>query len=944
MKLVNSIALSLVAFSATAYANCSDIYISEYLEGSAYNKAIEIFNPTNHVIDLSDYQLELYSNGRALSADATLVEVLSGTLTTKDVYVLANPQASIEILDKTNTTSLTIRHNGDDAYILRKISTNEVVDSFGRVGEDPGSAWSDEEATTKDATLVKKEGVCGDSVVDDSFSPSTYFTSYEKDNISFLGAHLDAQQETNSSSSLTLLHTIQGESDVSALKGEKVNVEAVVVGVYPNLKGFFIQEEDADVDDNILTSEGLFVYCSASTCKDVALGDEVQISGAVSEYYNQTQLGSIDAFKIVSSHNTLPTPASLTMPFTSDLEAYEGMQVEVHASEGDLVLLQNYFLGQYGELSFGAKRLEQFTHSNLPNKEGYSAHLDSLTTNIITVDDGSTKRNPDPLFHELTPLTPFRAGSTTSVLKGCLSYGFKKYRIQPLEQLSLNDTNAREAIPKTVGGSLKVASFNVLNYFNTFSGCQGGVEGESMNCRGAKDAEEFQRQRTKIFDAMSKLDADIIGIMEIENDGYDANSAIADLVEGLNSYIGAKTYVYVDIDTLTSKPNAAGNDAIKVALVYKPAKVKLSEKSIAAALDNVDKNRVSVIQEFEDIKTKEKLVVSVNHLKSKGSACDAIEYVEGKDIDNKDGQANCNLTRLYGVKKLLSTLESNFDESSNIIILGDLNSYAKEDPIREIIAHGYSDLHSTFSEGLEYSYIFDSQVGYLDYALANSALASKITGFTTWPINADEAAALDYTTRYTSDNQDVLFYAPDAYRSSDHDPVIVGLNLEKPQPIHSLYIDAYLNARGKHRVELSWDTLTSKKVDIYRDGVRIKSKRNKGAFINRINAHSSANYTYKVCEHESDICTQNAFATFEAAKITLESNLLTSAKRKHRVELQWEGATYKVDVYRNGEKIKTTKNDGYFINKIKGKKKGTFNYKVCEKNTDICSNTATISF
>jgi len=861
MKTVSKIALSLLVFTVSAHAVCDDIYISEYIEGSSYNKAIELYNPTDASVVLSDYQLELYSNGRALADGPTSSTVLSSEIASHGVYVLANSQAAQTILDVTNEVSSTINHNGDDAYILRKISTDEIVDSIGQVGVDPGSAWADTNASTKDNTLVKKDAQCADNDISDEYLPSVMFDAYAQDSFEFLGSHLSSSEPTPEiEPELVLISTIQGEGDASPLQDSIVSVEALVTGVYPNLNGFFIQEEATDMDENNNTSEGLFVYCS--TCENVSVGDLVKVTGKVKEYYDFTELSNVESFEIVSSGNTLPAYTNITMPFTNSLEAYEGMLVEVTAADGELVLLQNYYLGQYGELTFGAERLEQFTQSNVPSQTGYTAHLEMLENNIITLDDGSTSRNPDPLFHDLTPTNPFRAGSTTTSLKGCLSYSYSVYRVQPQEQLSLSDTNAREAAPQELGGNLKVASFNVLNYFNTFSGCTGGVTGSAMDCRGADDALEFERQRSKIIAALSTIDADIVGIMEIENDGYADDSALADLVSGLNTYIGEETYSFLDVDTKTATVDAAGNDAIRVALIYKSSKVTPTEKTIAAYLDDVEKNRVSVIQEFQDIQTEEKLVVSVNHLKSKGSACDSITYAEGADIDNSDGQANCNLTRLYAAKELLSVLETSFDAQSNIIILGDLNAYANEDPIQEILSHGYSNVHQDFAENTGYSYIFDSQIGTLDYALANSVLSAKVTGATAWHINTDEAAALDYDMSYTSDNQDELFYAADAYRSSDHDPIIVGIALEKAQPEH------LLNVLKKHhnRVLLSWKTLQSKRVDIYRNDKLIKTKRNKGRFLDKLHPRNTATYTYKVCEKDTKVCTNEVEVSFEVSK------------------------------------------------------------------------------
>ena len=117
------------------------------------------------------------------------------------------------------------------------------------------------------------------------------------------------------------------------------------------------------------------------------------------------------------------------------------------------------------------------------------------------------------------------------------------------------------------------ASFNVLNYFNTFSGCRSGVGGVVHDYRGANNAVEFERQAGKIVAVLRGLDADVVGVIEIENDGYGLDSALADLVGRLNTAYGADTYDYVDVDAATGETDAPGDDAIKVGMLYKPSAV-----------------------------------------------------------------------------------------------------------------------------------------------------------------------------------------------------------------------------------------------------------------------------------------------------------------------------------------------------------------------------------
>jgi hypothetical protein len=176
------------------------------------------------------------------------------------------------------------------------------------------------------------------------------------------------------------------------------------------------------------------------------------------------------------------------------------------------------------------------------------------------------------------------------------------------------------------------------------------------------------------------------------------------------------------------------------------------------------------------------LTVAVNHLKSKGSNCDAVG-----DPDTGDGSGNCNLTRLAAAEALVDWLATDPTGSGDpdFLIIGDLNSYDKEAPIDAILAGSddaagtsddYTDLSAAFNGELAYSYVFDGQLGYLDYAIGSASLTAQVTGVTEWHINADESDLLDYNTDFKLPAQQAI-YEPNAFRSSDHDPIVVGLDL-----------------------------------------------------------------------------------------------------------------------------------------------------------------------
>lgn len=378
-----------------------------------------------------------------------------------------------------------------------------------------------------------------------------------------------------------------------------------------------------------------------------------------------------------------------------------------------------------------------------------------------------------------------------------MDYGYGLYRIQPTIDATYTPVNARPAAPEIMEGDLKVASFNVLNYFVTLDDGINDICGPNgaQECRGADNAEDFDRQKAKILAALAAINADVFGLMEIENDSpVSLNNAVANLVAGLNAVVGAGTYDYI-------QTGAIGGDAIKQAIFYKPASVTpvgayqlLTTAVDARFIDTL--NRPVLAQVFSDNKTGVQFVVAVNHLKSKSSDCNAVG-----DPDLGDGQGNCNLTRKAAAQALVDWLANPtyFSGVQKVLIIGDLNSYDKEDPIDAIklgaddtlgTADDFKDMIYEKRGDTAYGYVFDGQTGYLDHALANQQLAENIVDVNFWHVNADEPDLIDYDTISKQPAQDAL-YAPDAYRSSDHDPVLVSLSFNNaPAAVEDAYSTA----------------------------------------------------------------------------------------------------------------------------------------------------------
>lgn len=586
---------------------------------------------------------------------------------------------------------------------------------------------------------------------------------------------------------LVLIHQIQGSgSAYDPAFGGVQSVEAVVTAITPGLGGLYVQEEPADADADPATSEGIFVYLGGTPDPAIAVGNLVRVTGTVSEYVtsggasSQTELTGSPILTLCGAGAAIPSTAvEFPLLDAAELESVEGMLVSLPQA---LVISDYYNFDRYGEVVVslppdGWDRLYTPTAVVEPGQAAIDLAAD-YATRRITIDDARSTQNPDPAIHpgnglELTLENRFRGGDTITGIAGVIDDTFGLYRMQPTTYGTYSVVNPRPEAPDAVGGNVRVASMNVLNYFLTLddSGSICGPE-QNLECRGADHAEELERQRAKLLDALARIEGDVVGLVEMEN--TPGVEPAADLVAGLNDQLGAGTYAFVDTGVI-------GTDAIRVGLIYRPALVRpigdfaiLDSSMDPRFLD--DKNRPVLAQTFEDLADGGRFTVVVNHLKSKGSACDDVG-----DPDLGDGQGNCNLTRTAAAQALVDWLDSDPTGSGDgrYLIIGDLNSYDKEDPIDTLVAGGYTDLVRGFAGELAYSYVFDGQLGYLDYALASADLVRAVTGTTVWHINADEPDLLDYDTSFKEPAQHAL-YEPNAFRSSDHDPVIVGLDLEPP--------------------------------------------------------------------------------------------------------------------------------------------------------------------
>lgn len=565
---------------------------------------------------------------------------------------------------------------------------------------------------------------------------------------------------------ITAIGAVQGEGDATTVT-TPVTVEGVVTGDFQSggFDGFTLQDAG---DDNPATSDGIFIYAPGAA--DVAEGDLVQVTGTPAEHFGMTQIAN--GAVADCGEGALPAGLELTLP-VADYEPFENMLVTLPQS---LSILEYFNYGRYGQIVVGTERQMQPTAVAAPGSDEAAAVRAANAANRIMIDDGRSFQNPDPAIHpgnleEFTLANLFRGGDTITGITGVLDWRFDAWAIQPTDAGTFAAVNAREASPEIEGASLEVASFNVLNYFTT------------LGDRGAVTQEEFDRQEAKIVAAINELDSAVVGLLEIENnDGV----ALDTLVAALNEAAGPNdddTARWAGIDT-----GALGTDAITTALIYQPALVapEGDHAVLDAAVDprfDDSKNRPALAQSFRDLATDHVLTIAVNHLKSKGSACDG-------DTGEPE-QGNCNTVRTEAAAALAAWLagDPTGAEAEGSLIIGDLNSYDHEDPITTLEAAGYTDLLEEFQGEDAYTYVFDGQLGYLDYGLADAGALPFVAGAAAWHANSDEPSLIDYTMAFKQDAQDALF-APDPYRASDHDAVVIGLSFEPAPPVETV-VESY---------------------------------------------------------------------------------------------------------------------------------------------------------
>ncbi|TFD85019.1 ExeM/NucH family extracellular endonuclease [Cryobacterium lactosi] len=816
-----------VAFPAQADTAGTGVVINEaYLSGGSKdaafaNKFIELYNPTDAAIDLSAWSLQ-YRKATGTVADKPSFVALTGTIPAKGHYLVSggsngttgaalptpdqtstlNPSGTTGTLILAKSTAALTLDAGDSAAnpdVIDLVGYGASLTFEGAVAPAPSS--NTDVKSLNRSTAVDTDNNAADITLSATITPTNSTGSAGETPAPVPTGTPEPVPTTTPPTGTTAISAIQGTSDTSPLAGSTVNTVGVVTAAYPTggLAGFYLQTPGTGGTTTDPASHGIFVYTKTLT-STVAVGDYVSVTGAVSEYYGLTQLTIntlADIAPLDRSGITAPVPSTLQLPATdADRERLEGMLV---APAGDYTVTNNYTTNQYAEigLAAGTTPLVNPTVTDRPGSDGYTAAIAANAARAITLDDGastnylgsSNKGLPVPY---LSTTAPVRIGAAVTFTKPMiLDFRNSAWKLQPTTALVPANAatvqpatfeNTRTDAPENVGGDIRLGTFNVLNYFSTtgdtLTGCQyytdraGAKTTVSGGCdaRGAADQANFLRQQAKIVAAINALDAQVISLEEIENSavfGKDRDTALATLVAALNADLGQDTWAFVPSPAVLP----ANEDVIRTAFIYQKAAVETVGGSTiltgSAAFSNARQPLAQAFQLVGD--SGSRFLTIVNHFKSKGSGT-------GVDADMGDGQGASNASRVNQATALVAFADTMSASTGidRVFLTGDFNAYDQEDPIKVITDAGY--LNQEAKSG-EYTYAFGGSVGSLDHVFASAEADAVVSDVDVWNINSVESVALEYS-RYNNNVTD--FYVADPFRSSDHDPAILGLNLASP--------------------------------------------------------------------------------------------------------------------------------------------------------------------
>ncbi len=781
----------------------SEVYGGGGNSGAQFtNDFVELYNPTNAAISVSGMSVQY----RSATGTTAQVTALSGSVPAKGHY-LVQEAAGTTVTDKplpAPDATGTISMSGSNGVVLLVPSTTPFT-ATGNLAGNAGLVDMVGFGTTPTSFETANTGVALTNTTAATRSATGADSDHNANDFSEVAPAPqnsgDVAPPEEFSGSIA---EIQGaDAAASPHEGDIATTRGVVTAAYPTggYNGFYIQTPGTGgaTDATPGASDAVFVYGSAATAQ-VKVGDHVEVTGPVKEFAGTTEIETDAAsdVTVLPESATAPTPLATELPATEAArEAHEG---ELLAPSGPFTVTNTFTTNSFAEIGLAAGTTPLIAPTEVADAQGTDDERVAAenAARAITLDDGASanytggaKNTPMPWLSKTNPIrVDARATFTGPVI---LEYRNSLWKFQPTSQITGDGSstatfeNTRTNAPQSVGGDIRLATFNVLNYFPTTGAefvssslgtCtyytdRAGNPITVNSCtnngpRGAANDENLQRQQAKIVAAINKLDASIVSLEEIENSvqfGKSRDFAIGKLVDALNAAAGGGTWAFAPSPAPADMPTPAQEDVIRTGFIYKPADVELVGASkILVDEVNFDNAREPLAQAFKakGAADSKAFTVVVNHFKSKGSG-----------TDDGTGQGNANPDRIGQAEALSAFADSFATERGTdaVFLTGDFNSYSMEDPMQVLYGDGYTAVES--DQAGEETYSFSGLSGSLDHVLANDAAFALVSGADIWNINSGESVGFEYS-RYNNNATDL--YEANPFRASDHDPEIVGIN------------------------------------------------------------------------------------------------------------------------------------------------------------------------
>ncbi len=534
-------------------------------------------------------------------------------------------------------------------------------------------------------------------------------------------------------SDLTGIRAIQGEGPSSPVEGSELTLKGVATHIGD--KGFYL--EDAAVPADPSGSRALFV-ADQELAASVRAGQWLAVSGRVAELGDRedtlTALTGVSDHQVCSEQADLPVTYA-ELPLGPDgRESLEAMRVSFRQA---LVLSDHYNLHR-GEMTLSSNGVPRVpTEVRLPGPQAMQLQQENQENAIAG---------------RLAPHSgPWPVGTVLAPVVGAMGHDGRRQRLF-LESAPEGSSAVPQPVPQAAEGAVRIVNANLLNFWNG-DGRGGGFPGE----RGAESLQQFEAQKARTRAAMAQIQPDLLAVQELENDGFGPHSAASDLLALLNE-TGHDDWAFIDPGN-----GAIGGDVIAVGLFYRSG--VLEAVGPARVLDGPEFQRLSrqpLAQRFRERRSGAQFLAVTNHLKSKGR-CPG----DGENSDRQDGQGCWNRARVDAVVAQLPAWGeiAASSGSDHVIILGDMNAWRLEDPIRTFTDAGYVDLVESLSGLPQHSFLYWGQTGTLDYAFASPSLAAHAVRALNWHVNAAYPQKMEMPMPWM--------------RFSDHDPVIVDFDFSQ---------------------------------------------------------------------------------------------------------------------------------------------------------------------